>query len=490
MAAGTERTPLLAALEGQIAAGRSRLHMPGHKGRLPFPLAEAAPYDLTELPDTDSLYEASGCLLELERRYAALYEAGDSFLSAGGSTLCIQTMLALLGPGAAICCDRTLHTSAMNAIGLLGQRPFFMGLLRDPHGLPLPPSPQQVSRLLDRHPEVKAVYITSPNYYGYLADIPALAAVAHARGALLLIDNAHGAHLPFLQGVCHPMAAGADLCCDSLHKMLPALTGAAVLHMAPGVPFSRGQVKRCMSWFGSTSPSYLILLSCDLLCGQLADRLPGRLLQVQAQVRALCAPGPDSYGGAAGSTGVAGDAGTAGDAGVAWGTGFAREAGTTGSLGGPDCPPQPAGLSARDPLRLALPTHGQAQQMRQLLYQNAIEPELCDALAAVLLFGAGSQLEDFARARRLICSLPPLQPLPEGWRLPLPEEPEMGCLPREAMLAPCELLPVERALGRIAAANVQRCPPGVPLALCGERIGRETILLLKNYGVSALNVIK
>ena len=463
MAAGTERTPLLAALEGQLAPGRSRLHMPGHKGRLPFPLAGAAPFDLTELPDTDSLYEDSGCLRELERRYATLYRAGDSFLSAGGSTLCIQTMLALMGPGAAICCDRSLHTSAMNAIGLLGQRPFFLGLMRDPHGLPLPPSPQQVSRMLDRHPEVKAVYITSPNYYGYLADIPALAAAAHARGVLLLVDNAHGAHLPFVEGVSHPMAAGADLCCDSLHKMLPALTGAAVLHKAPGVPFPREEVKRCMSWFGSTSPSYLILLSCDLLCGQLADELPAKLLQVQAQVRALRAPGPDSHEGAVG---------------------------VACSLGGQPCPPRLAGLPVRDPLRLTLPTHGQAQPMRGLLYQNAIEPELCDALAAVLLFGAGSQPDDFARVRQLIGGLPPLPPLPEGWRLPLPEEPELSCLPREAMLSPCELLPVDETLGRIAAANVQRCPPGAPLALCGERIGRETILLLKNYGVSALNVIK
>ena len=275
MAAGTERagqgegaaSPLLEALHRQLSLGHSRLHMPGHKGVLPFPLGEAARYDLTELPGTDSLYEAGGCLQALELRYASLYGAKDSFLSAGGSTLCIQTMLALLGPDASLCCDRNIHTSAMNAMGLLGQRPFFLGLRRDRDGLPLPPSPGEVAEMLRRHPQVKAVYLTSPNYYGYLADIRGIAA--------------------------------------------------AVLEV-----------------------------------------------------------------------------------------------------------------------------------------------------------------------------LPPCPALPGGDRLPELGEPEMGCIPREAMLAESERIAVKDAQGRIAAANVQRCPPGVPLVLCGERISEETILLLKSYGVLALNVIK
>ncbi|MCI8443390.1 MAG: amino acid decarboxylase [Provencibacterium sp.] len=452
MAAGTERSgqregadsPLLAALERQLSLGRSRLHMPGHKGHLPFPLSEAARYDFTELPDTDSLYEAEGCLLSLERRYASLYGAADSFLSAGGSTLCIQTMLALLGPDAALCCDRNLHTSAMNAMGLLGQRPFFLGMRRDESGLPLPPAPQDVGRMLTRHPEIRAVYLTSPNYYGYLADIRGIAEAAHAHGALLLVDNAHGAHLPFVEGVSHPLAVGADICCDSLHKLLPALTGAALLHLSGNAPFSRERVKTCMSWFGSTSPSYLILLSVDLLSAELASGLPVRLKRAQrraAQLRRdFLLPHP------------------------------------------------PEGES--DPLRLVIPSCGEAAALRRLLYREQIEPELCDKLAAVLLFGADSEEEDFLRAEAALRHLPACPALPERDGLPDLGEPEMGCTPREAMLAESEPVAAEEALGRVAASSVQRCPPGAPLVLCGERISRETILLLKNYGVLALNVIK
>lgn len=451
MAAGTERqaageaSPLLEALEKQLSSGRSRLHMPGHKGCLPFPLAEAARYDFTELPGTDSLYEAGECLLALERRYAALYGAADSFLSAGGSTLCIQTMLALLGPDAVLCCDRNIHTSAMNAMGLLGQRPFFLGLQRDESGLPLPPAPQAIEEMLSRHPKAKAVYITSPNYYGYLADIRGIAAAAHAHGALLLVDNAHGAHLPFVEGVLHPMAAGADICCDSLHKMLPALTGAALLHLSGNAPFSRERVKTCMSWFGSTSPSYLTLLSADLLSAQLLGELPARLVKTQRRLFRLCH--------------------------------F------------PVLRPPCQGRTT-DPLRLVIPSYGEEKKLRARFYQERIEPELCDKLAAVLLFGADSEEETFARAAAVLKGLPDCRALPRADRLPELGEPEMGCTPREAMLAESELVAAEDALGRIAASSVQRCPPGAPLVLCGERIMRETILLLKSYGVLALNVIK
>ena len=115
------------------------------------------------------------------------------------------------------------------------------------------------------------LYVTSPDYTGRLADIAALAALCKRYGARLLVDNAHGAHLAFFAENMHPIALGADLCCDSAHKMLPALTGAALLHTsrkeyAPGL-------KQAMSLFGSTSPSYLIMASLDLCNAYLADRI-------------------------------------------------------------------------------------------------------------------------------------------------------------------------------------------------------------------------
>ena len=57
-------TPLYNALQGHLAKGRASFHTPGHKGRfLPQNLYDL---DLTELPDTDSLFEADGCIAAAE----------------------------------------------------------------------------------------------------------------------------------------------------------------------------------------------------------------------------------------------------------------------------------------------------------------------------------------------------------------------------------------------------------------------------------------
>ena len=141
-----------------------------------------------------------------------------------------------------------------------------------------------------------AVYLTSPDYLGGVQDIAALAQVAHRHGALLLVDNAHGAYLHFLPSPCHPLDLGADLCCDSAHKTLPVLTGGAYLHVGRGLLAPAPEaVRGAMCLFGSTSPSYLILQSLDLCAGALAGDWPARLADciraldaLKAQLDARC----------------------------------------------------------------------------------------------------------------------------------------------------------------------------------------------------------
>ncbi|MBQ6722724.1 MAG: amino acid decarboxylase, partial [Clostridia bacterium] len=72
-----------------------------------------------------------------------------------------------------------------------------------------------------------AVWLTSPDYLGRRADLRAAAEVCRRYGVPLLVDNAHGAYLRFLEPDAHPLTLGADACCDSAHKTLSCLTGAA-----------------------------------------------------------------------------------------------------------------------------------------------------------------------------------------------------------------------------------------------------------------------
>lgn len=91
-------TPLTNAIRQLVEQDFSRFHTPGHKGRELDLLSPVTPYDLTEVRGADSLYSPDGPITEMERLYTGLYRTGGSFLSAGGSTLCIQAMLRLVRP--------------------------------------------------------------------------------------------------------------------------------------------------------------------------------------------------------------------------------------------------------------------------------------------------------------------------------------------------------------------------------------------------------
>ena len=212
--------PLENALNEYIGKDLSRFHMPGHKGAENFP--EYFKYDITEVEGADSLYESSEAIFETEKRFAKIYGAGASLLSAGGSTLCIQAMLAtVLNPGDKFIIARNCHASAVNTIALLDLEPIWI----NPRDL------RAAEKIFEENRDIKAVYLTSPDYFGVMSDIEAFSKLAHEHGAKLLVDNAHGAHLHFTPIEMHPIALGADMCADSLHKSLPVLTGGALLHI-------------------------------------------------------------------------------------------------------------------------------------------------------------------------------------------------------------------------------------------------------------------
>lgn len=440
-------TPLYQALQDYIGRGTARFHMPGHKGAPLEPFGALTAYDVTELPGTDSLFEASGPIRQTERRLSALYGTADTLLSAGGSTLCIQAMLALVArEGGRVIAGRNLHLAAVNAMALLGLEPEW--LYPDDSsgpGIGGRIAPAAVAQALERCPDAVAVYITSPDYFGVCSDIAGLAAVCHRRGVPLLVDNAHGAHLRFLPQPMHPIGLGADLCCDSLHKTLPALTGAALLQV--GSPSFAPAARARMALFGSTSPSYLILLSIDRCLAYLESDGPDdlrRMAGITEELRAL-----------------------------------ARRQGLR----------LPAGRC--DPTRLSLlfgSTSLTQEQCAAALRQNGCEPELLCAAGCVLLLSAFNRPEDFLRLRQALAAMactpqpcPPAAPLPRPPRaLPL----------RAAVLGQSERLPLEKTLGRIAAQSSASCPPGVPVVVAGERIDKIVLNSLKNYGIDSLLVLK
>lgn len=425
-------TPLYTALQKHQSLNRSSFHTPGHKNN---PLAlpqDLLSLDFTELPDTDSLFEAGGAILEAEKLAAKLFGAARTCLSAGGCTLAIQAMLRLAAPnGGSVICSRVLHRSAVNAMALLDLQPIWA-------------MPEDLLSVLAGNPEEKAVYVTSPNYYGELLDIPSIAEACKKRGIPLLVDNAHGTHLMFTEPKLHPLALGASMTACSAHKTLNVLTGGAWLNIAD--PKYAAGAKEAMALFGSTSPNYAIMASLDLSRAWLEVH-KSEYHSLQQKV--------DEMKTAAAQRGIA----------------------------------MPAGLT--DPTRITLNTAsiGISGKAAAEIFRGAgVEPEFADSAFVVMIATPFNTDGDFTRLTDAIELLPARRPLPVNTDLP-PLPPVKMSL-REAVFAPSEAVALDRAAGRIAAESLCPCPPGIPVVMPGEELTKESIQFLMGYGFLSIKVIK
>ena len=289
-----------------------------------------------------------------------------------------------------------------------------------------------------------AVYLTSPDYLGGMADIAALSEVCHAHGTLLAVDNAHGAYLRFLSPSRHPLDLGADLCCDSAHKTLPVLTGGAYLHISKCAPEAMAErAKAAMALFGSTSPSYLTMASLDLCNRYLAEGYPSRLADTVRRLSSL------------------------------WEALTARGWRVEDS----------------DPLRLiiAAPDGLTGTALAGRLRQSGVECEYADRDFLVLMATPENAPADFDR---LLAALGENHaPYAPSAVLPLAKG-EQACSIREALFAAQETVPVEASLGRVCGAPTVACPPAIPIAVSGEVIGPEALALFRHYGVETVDVLQ
>lgn len=277
-------TPLYTALLRHRALERASFHTPGHKtnpNALPHDLLSL---DFTELPDTDSLFEADGIILDSERHAAQVLGTHRTLFSAGGCTLCIQAMLRLVSQTGKrkILVSRVLHRSAVNAMALLDLEPVWLYPTQDAGpGLPGRIRPETVAAALTEHPDAAAVYLTSPDYFGVLAPIQEIADECKKYDIPLLVDNAHGAHL-FYTSQPHPLQQGAAMTADSPHKTLPVLTGGAWLHLADET--YEAEAKDAMALFGSTSPGYPTMATLDLCAAYLEEHGKESYEKLEARV--------------------------------------------------------------------------------------------------------------------------------------------------------------------------------------------------------------
>lgn len=264
------------------------LHMPGHKRALPSP-GNVYEMDITEIGGFDCLHHATGILREISRRAARLYHADETYLLIGGSTAGLLCAIsAVCKTGDTLLLARNCHRAAYNAAYLnrLNVSYVYPQWL-DAWGMFGGVSVEAVDQALGKDASIRAVVITSPTYEGMVSDVAAIAACCHRHGAVLIVDEAHGAHFGFSQGM--PQSAvtlGADVVIQSLHKTMPALTQTALLHVN-GTRVDRARIARFFSIYQTSSPSYVLMGSIDACITQMETEGTRLFADYEARLKGL-----------------------------------------------------------------------------------------------------------------------------------------------------------------------------------------------------------
>lgn len=437
-------TPICDFVKKYIESGTVRLHMPGHKG---VPLLGVEHLDITEVRGADSLYEAEGIIMESEKNASMLFGC-PTYYATEGSSQCIRAMVLLAAQAAQsqgkplkIAAGRNAHRTFLSAAALMDAQVVWLHGEETESYLSCTLTAKSVEAVLCRE-QPAAVYLTSPDYLGNMAPVREIANLCRKHGALLLVDNAHGAYLKFLPESLHPMELGADLCCDSAHKTLPALTGAAYLHTEAG--FDPHAVRNALAMFGTTSPSYLILQSLDAVCGVLGENYGAKLAAFCAQIADL-----------------------------------KKKLAQKGYE-----------LAGHEPMKITLcpKSYGYTgEELHNFLRQKGMECEFSDPDFLVLMVSpeSGEALETVGRVLLEVPQKTAILQAPPKRRAA-----ERVMSIRQAALSPCETLPTEKALGRILAAASVGCPPAVPIAVCGERLDENALQCFKYYGITECSVVK
>ena len=444
-------TPIYDFANEYAGSGTERFHMPGHKGKGPLGVE---PLDITEITGSDNLYDPTGIIKASEENASLLFGSERTVYSTEGSSQCIKAMLYLTyiyglsrTKKPLILAARNVHSSFIAGAALTGIDVEWLDPSIDFDGgiCSYPVKASGVKEKVSKYgSDVIAVYLTCPDYLGGVQDIMGIAKVCHEAGVLLLVDNAHGAYFKFLNHERypefeHPLDLGADMCCDSAHKTLPALTGSAYLHFGKNCPENVvNRAKEAMQLFGSTSPSYLIMESLDLCNKYISDGYKEKLDDFLYRVDKL------------------------------------KEKLTRMGIN----------VCKSDPLRLTIKISGSDFPKR--LRNCGGEFEFADKDYMVLLLSPESG-ENFEYVILKAC---------EGIKTSATSANHKFTgyskvmTIREAVFSEAEKMPVSKALNRISSETSLHCPPAIPIVMPGEHIGAEEINLLKQYGYETIKCVK
>lgn len=443
-------TPIFDFVNKYAESNPARLHMPGHKG---VSFLGVEKYDITEIDGADVLYNAKGIIRESEKNASSLFDSGMTFYSAEGSSLSIRAMLYSVSLYAKknkksplVYAGRNAHKAFVSVLSLLDLDVEWLYGENAENPISCDISAEYLDRCLSSADALPvAVYITSPDYLGNVADVKGISRVCKKHGVLLLVDNAHGAYLHFLPVSRHPLSLGADMCCDSAHKTLPVLTGGGYLHISKNADsFFCENMETALSLFASTSPSYLILQSLDLankyLCDGYREKLAHFVNKVDSAKKELSSLKFTLIGDEELKITVK-----------------AKEYGYFG------------------------------YELAEKLAKENIICEFSDRDFITLMLSPENEETELNRIITAFSRIDRREGITEA--PPVPTSPKRALSIRDAMLSPSEKKLVFHCKGDILATANVACPPAIPLLVCGELIDDTAIECLSYYGIDSVRVV-
>ena len=442
--------------DGLIKLRKKRIvpfDVPGHKrGRGNPELVEllgekCVGIDVNSMKPLDNLGHPISIIRDAEELAADAFGAAHAFLMIGGTTSSVQTMiLSTCKAGDKIILPRNVHKSAINALVLCGAIPIYIEMSVDPKiGIALGLENDRVAKTIKDHPDAKAILINNPTYYGICSDLKGLTEMAHEAGMLVLVDEAHGAHLHFTDKLpISAMDAGADMAAVSMHKSGGSLTQSSILLI--GEQMNPEYVRQIINLTQSTSASYLLMASLDISRRNLALRGKESFEKV-IELSEYARREINAIGGYYAYSKELIDSVSVCDFDVTKLSVYTQGIGLTG-------------IEVYDLLR----------------DEYDIQIEFGDIGNILAYISIGDRIQDI---ERLVGALADIKRLysRDGKDLIAGEyiQPELVLSPQEAFYSERKSLTLDESVGQVCGEFVMCYPPGIPILAPGERITREIV---------------
>lgn len=450
-------TPLFDALMEYVNRETIPFHVPGHKkgvgmdkefkqfiGENPFKI------DVTVFKLVDSLHHPTGPIKKAQQLAADAYGSDAAFFSIHGTSGAIQSMImSVVNSGDKLIIPRNVHKSVTAGIILSGAIPVYMQPALDKRvGIAQGVTPETVEETLKKNTDAKAVLIINPTYYGVATDIKKISDIVHSYNIPLIVDEAHGPHLGFNDNL--PMSAieaGADMCSQSTHKIIGALTQCSLLHVC-SERIDINRVHQVLSLLQTTSPSYILMASLDCARRQIAlhgEELLNKSIELSNYLRYEINRIKGFYC-------------------------FGEEI-----LGN-------EGVTALDPTKITINCRelGITGYDLDMILSNKyhIQMELSDLynVLAVGSFGDTKEaIDTLLLALREISSEYFVKENKKSDFLDIPDIPKQIRIPRDAFNSPKKSLLLKNSIGMISGEFLMAYPPGIPILCPGEEITKEIV---------------